>query len=74
MPSESKSKPRTITRPILPKEPYHESLLPADLHWRESAGPLLDYYFAAEVESEGRKKNVTTPPEAPQRFHTVMLA
>jgi hypothetical protein len=45
----------------------------ADLHWRESAGPLLDYYVAAELESEGRKKNVTTPPEAPQRFHTVTL-
>jgi hypothetical protein len=45
-----------------------------DLQWGESTGPLLDYYVAAEVESEGRKKNVTTPPEAPQRFHTVTLA
>jgi hypothetical protein len=46
----------------------------AELHWRESTGPLLDYYVAAEVESEGRKRNVTTPPEAPKRFHSVTLA
>jgi hypothetical protein len=45
----------------------------AELQWRESAGPLLDYYVAAEVELEGAKKSITAPPEAPQRFHTVTL-
>ncbi len=45
----------------------------ADLPWRESAGPLLDYYVAAEVEAGGTKKIITTPPEAPQRFYAVTL-
>jgi len=43
----------------------------AELQWLESKGTLLDYYVAAEV--EGAKK-ITSPPEAPQRFHTVTLA
>jgi hypothetical protein len=46
----------------------------AELQWSESTGPLLDYYVAAEVEADGAKKTITTPPEAPQRFHTVTLA
>jgi hypothetical protein len=46
----------------------------AELPWRESSGPLLDYYAAAEVVTDGAKKIVTTPPEAPQRLHTVTLA
>jgi len=45
-----------------------------ELQWRESTGPLLDYYVAAEVEGEGAKKILTSPPEAPRRFHTVTLA
>jgi len=45
----------------------------ADLQWRESTGPLLDYYVAAEVEADGVKKTITSPPEAPQRFCTVTL-
>ena len=46
----------------------------ADLHWRESTGPLLDYYVAVEVKGNGAKKIITTPPEAPKRFNTVTLA
>ena len=45
----------------------------AELQWHESAGPLLDYYVAAEVEADGARKTITSPPEAPQRFHTVTL-
>jgi hypothetical protein len=45
----------------------------AELQWRESTGPFLDYYVAAEVEVEGAKKTVTSPAEAPQRFYTVTL-
>jgi hypothetical protein len=44
----------------------------AELTWRETTGTLLDYYVAAET--EGAKKTITSPPEAPQRFHTVTLA
>ena len=46
----------------------------AELQWRETAGTLLDYYVAAEVEAEGAKKILTSPPEAPQRHNTVTLA
>jgi hypothetical protein len=42
----------------------------AELSWRESKGTLLDYYIAAET--EGTRK-ITSPPEAPQQFHTVTL-
>ena len=45
----------------------------AELLWRETMGALLDYYVAAEVEAGGARKTITTPPEAPQRFHTVTL-
>ena len=45
----------------------------AELQWRETIGPFLDYYVAAEVEADGARKIITTPPEAPQRFHTVTL-
>ena len=44
-----------------------------ELPWREAAGALLDYYVAAEVEAGGAKKILTSPPEAPQRYHTVTL-
>jgi hypothetical protein len=46
----------------------------AELQWRETTGPLLDYYVAAEIELDGGKRTITTPPEAPRRFHTVTLA
>jgi hypothetical protein len=46
----------------------------AELQWRETTGPLLDYYVAAEVEADGAKKILTSPPEAPHRFHAVTLA
>ena len=36
-------------------------------------GALLDYYVAAEVEAGGTKKIITSPPEAPQRFHSASL-
>jgi len=45
-----------------------------ELQWREVSGLLLDYYVAAEVETSGGRKTVTSPPEAPKRFHTVTLA
>ena len=45
----------------------------AELQWRKSLGPLLDYYVAAEVEAGESKKTITTPPEAPQRFHSASL-
>jgi hypothetical protein len=45
-----------------------------ELQWREATGPLLDFYVAAEVEADGAKKILTSPPEAPQRYHTVTLA
>jgi hypothetical protein len=45
----------------------------AELQWRESIGPLLDYYVAAEVEADGAMKTLTSPAEAPQRFCTVTL-
>ena len=45
-----------------------------ELRWRESTGTLLDYYVAAEVEADGAKKILTSPPEAPHRYHTVTLA
>jgi hypothetical protein len=44
-----------------------------ELRWRESSGLWLDYYVAAEVEAGGAKKTLTSPPEAPQRFHTATL-
>jgi len=34
----------------------------------------MDYYVAAEVEKAGVRKILTSPPEAPQRYHTVTLA
>ena len=46
----------------------------AEVQWRESTSPLLDYYVAAEVEADGARKLVTSPLEAPQRYHTVTLA
>ncbi len=46
----------------------------ADLQWGETAGPLLDYYVAAEVEADGGRKILTSPPEAPRRFLSVTLA
>jgi hypothetical protein len=45
-----------------------------ELQWRETTGTLLDYYVAAEVEASGAKKTLTSPPEAPHRYHTVTLA
>jgi hypothetical protein len=44
-----------------------------ELHGREAAGVLMDYYVAAEVEKAGVGSILTSPPEAPQRFHTVTL-
>ncbi len=44
-----------------------------ELRWQESSEPLLDYYVATEVEAGGIRKVIVTPPEAPQRFHTVTL-
>jgi hypothetical protein len=44
-----------------------------ELPWRGATGPLLDYYVAAEVEAGGSRKILTSPPEAPQRYHTVTL-
>ena len=46
----------------------------ADLQWRESTGPLLDYYVAVELDGEGGKKVISTPAEAPLRFNTITLA
>ena len=46
----------------------------ADLHWRESSSPLLDYYVGVEIEEKGVKKTITTPPEAPRRSYAVTLA
>ncbi|HMD85676.1 MAG TPA: hypothetical protein VKO18_13360 [Terriglobia bacterium] len=45
----------------------------AELQREVSTGPLLDYYVAAETEAAGARKTLTSPPEAPQRFHTVAL-
>jgi hypothetical protein len=45
----------------------------AELQWRETTGALLDYYVAAEVEAAGAQEILTSPPEAPQRYHTVTL-
>jgi hypothetical protein len=42
-----------------------------ELQWREGTGVLLDYYVSAEVEAGGAQKTLTSPPEAPLRFHTV---
>jgi hypothetical protein len=44
-----------------------------ELEWRETKGPLLDYYVAAEVEAGGARKTITAPPEAPRQFCTVTL-
>jgi hypothetical protein len=46
----------------------------AELEGRETTGPLLDYYVAAEVEAAGDKKILTAPAEAPRRYLTVTLA
>ncbi|MDR3674280.1 MAG: hypothetical protein P4N24_02240 [Acidobacteriota bacterium] len=43
------------------------------LQWGETTGTLLDYYVAAEAVVDGVKKTITSPPEAPRRFHTVTL-
>jgi hypothetical protein len=45
----------------------------AEIPWRETAGPLLDYYVAAETNAPGAGKPLTSPPEAPERFHTLTL-
>ncbi len=45
----------------------------AELSWRESSSPLLDYYVMAEVDTGGAKKALTSPPEAPNRFYSVTL-
>ena len=45
-----------------------------ELQWRETAGPWLDYYVAADVEADGSTKILTSPLEAPQRFCIVTLA
>ena len=44
-----------------------------ELRWRETAGPLLDYYVVAEAEAGGSKKILRSPPEAPHGYHTVTL-
>jgi len=46
----------------------------AELQWRESSGPLLDYYVAAEVEANGARKIITAPLEAPHRFYSITRA
>ncbi len=46
----------------------------AILAWRESIVPLLDYYVGVEIQEIGATKTITTPPEAPRRFHSVTLA
>jgi hypothetical protein len=45
----------------------------AELQWRESTGPLLDYYVAAELETDGSRKTLTSPPEAPHRFYSATM-
>jgi hypothetical protein len=45
----------------------------AELEWRRSNGPFLDYYISVEVEGDGSKKVILAPPEAPRRFYTVTL-
>jgi hypothetical protein len=45
----------------------------AELQWRDTTCPLLDYYVAAELEAGGARKRVTSPPEAPRQFCTVTL-
>jgi len=42
------------------------------IKWQEAA-PLMDYYVRAEMEIGGVKKALSSPPEAPARFHTVTL-
>ena len=44
-----------------------------ELHGRDASGVLIDYYVAAEVEKGGSRKILTSPPEAPHRYHTVTL-
>jgi hypothetical protein len=44
-----------------------------EIQWPEEPGSLLDYYVAAEVEADGVKKTLTSPPEAPDRYYTVTL-
>jgi hypothetical protein len=44
-----------------------------EIQWPAAPGPLLDYYVAAEVETGGVKKTLTSPPEAPNRCYTVTL-
>jgi len=44
-----------------------------EIQWPEAPGSLLDYYVAAEVEADGVKKTLTSPPEAPDRYYTVTL-
>jgi hypothetical protein len=44
-----------------------------ELHGRDASGVLMDYYVAAEVEKGGSRKTLTSPPEAPHRYHTVTL-
>jgi len=45
----------------------------AELPWRVTAGTLLDYYVAAELQTDSGRKTVTAPEEAPHRYHTVTL-
>jgi len=57
----------------LPMKLVQRRTYTAELQSRESAGSLLDYYVAAEVEADGGQKTLTSPPEAPQRFYTLTL-
>ena len=45
----------------------------AELQWRESTRPLLEYYVMAEVGSAGTRTIMTSPPEAPNQCYTVTL-
>jgi hypothetical protein len=44
-----------------------------EIQWREEPGPLMDYYVEVRVQAPGAKKILTSPPEAPDRYHTVTL-
>jgi hypothetical protein len=44
-----------------------------ELPWRETPRLWLDYHVAAEFEAGGVRKTLTSPPEAPPRFHAATL-
>jgi hypothetical protein len=56
-----------------PMKPVGRRTFGAELKWRGSGAPLLDYYVAADLSRKGTLRTITAPFEAPIRFYSVTL-